>query len=148
MVLYGFIGFYMVLYGFIWFYNRPLKQDMSKPITCDVTGKKFRISSSSNRDSAVQWWVTTCWRVNLTVKHVGKSWWKLTWVLFATTQRERDHSQLAFIIYGEGHIINKTMGIMWNNVKKNNDCPDVYRYVQADCMFHLFEGSSITRNAS
>ena len=80
----------MVLYGFIWFYNRPLKQDMSKPITCDVTGKKFRISSSSNRDRAVQWWVTSCWRVNLTVKHVGKSWWKLIWVLFATTHRERE----------------------------------------------------------
>ena len=86
----GFIWFSMVLYVFIWFYNRPLKQDVSKPITCDVTGKKFRISSSSNGDRAVQWWVTSCWRVNLTVKHVGKSWWKLIWVLFATTERERE----------------------------------------------------------
>ena len=31
---------------------------------------------------------------------------------FVCNYRERDHSQLAFIIYGEGHIINKIMGIM------------------------------------
>ena len=99
MVLYGFLWFYMVLYVFIWFYNRPLKQDVSKPITCDVTGKKFRISSSSNGDRAVQWWVTSCWRVNLAVKHVGKSWWKLIWVLFATTERERSFSTCFYYLW-------------------------------------------------
>ena len=50
-------------------------------------------------DRRVQWWGSSCWKANWSVKHLDKSGWSLIWVLFATI--ERYNSQLLFVIHGK-----------------------------------------------